>query len=162
MRFGLFGGARTETGEQASDSRIYTRLHRLHLRGRGARAFTASFLVEHHFTGFGQVSATLNFLTYLAAQDRRRCGSAPPSLVLPWHNPALLAEQAATLDLLSNGRLRFRRRQGLPLGRVPRLLHPDERGRGALSGDARAFCARPGPATAASRITASTGITRMS
>jgi alkanesulfonate monooxygenase SsuD/methylene tetrahydromethanopterin reductase-like flavin-dependent oxidoreductase (luciferase family) len=26
-------------------------------------------------------------------------------LVLPWHNPALLAEQAATLDLLSNGRL---------------------------------------------------------
>jgi len=24
MRFGLFGGARTEIGEQASDSRIYT------------------------------------------------------------------------------------------------------------------------------------------
>jgi alkanesulfonate monooxygenase SsuD/methylene tetrahydromethanopterin reductase-like flavin-dependent oxidoreductase (luciferase family) len=28
-------------------------------------------------------------------------------LVLPWHNPALLAEQAATLDLFSNGRLEF-------------------------------------------------------
>jgi alkanesulfonate monooxygenase SsuD/methylene tetrahydromethanopterin reductase-like flavin-dependent oxidoreductase (luciferase family) len=28
-------------------------------------------------------------------------------LVLPWHNPALLAEQAATLDLLSNGRFDF-------------------------------------------------------
>jgi alkanesulfonate monooxygenase SsuD/methylene tetrahydromethanopterin reductase-like flavin-dependent oxidoreductase (luciferase family) len=28
-------------------------------------------------------------------------------LVLPWHNPVLLAEQAATLDLLSEGRLDF-------------------------------------------------------
>jgi len=27
--------------------------------------------------------------------------------VLPWHNPVLLAEQAATIDLLSNGRLDF-------------------------------------------------------
>jgi alkanesulfonate monooxygenase SsuD/methylene tetrahydromethanopterin reductase-like flavin-dependent oxidoreductase (luciferase family) len=28
-------------------------------------------------------------------------------VVLPWHNPALLVEQAATLDLLSNGRFDF-------------------------------------------------------
>jgi len=28
-------------------------------------------------------------------------------LVLPWHNPVLLAEQAATIDLLSGGRLDF-------------------------------------------------------
>jgi alkanesulfonate monooxygenase SsuD/methylene tetrahydromethanopterin reductase-like flavin-dependent oxidoreductase (luciferase family) len=28
-------------------------------------------------------------------------------MVLPWHNPVLLAEQAATLDLLSEGRLDF-------------------------------------------------------
>jgi alkanesulfonate monooxygenase SsuD/methylene tetrahydromethanopterin reductase-like flavin-dependent oxidoreductase (luciferase family) len=28
-------------------------------------------------------------------------------IVLPWHNPVLLAEQAATLDLISNGRFDF-------------------------------------------------------
>ena len=64
------------------------------------------FVVEHHFTGVGQLSASLNFLSYLAGRTRRiRLGTAV--VVLPWHNPVLLAEQVATLDLLSNGRLDF-------------------------------------------------------
>jgi alkanesulfonate monooxygenase SsuD/methylene tetrahydromethanopterin reductase-like flavin-dependent oxidoreductase (luciferase family) len=37
--------------------------------------------------------------------SKLRLGSAV--MVLPWHNPVLLAEQAATLDLLSGGRLDF-------------------------------------------------------
>jgi alkanesulfonate monooxygenase SsuD/methylene tetrahydromethanopterin reductase-like flavin-dependent oxidoreductase (luciferase family) len=103
MRFGLFGGARTELGEQASDSRLYTD-YIDYIGEAEALGFHSVFLVEHHFTGFGQISATLNFLTYLAAKTQRlRLGTAV--LVLPWHNPVLLAEQAATLDLLSNGRL---------------------------------------------------------
>ena len=103
MRFGLFGGARTEMGEQASDSQIYTD-YVDYICEAESLGFYSVFLVEHHFTGFGQISATLNFLTYLAAKtSRMRLGTAV--LVLPWHNPALLAEQAATLDLLSNGRL---------------------------------------------------------
>jgi alkanesulfonate monooxygenase SsuD/methylene tetrahydromethanopterin reductase-like flavin-dependent oxidoreductase (luciferase family) len=68
--------------------------------------FSSVFLVEHHFTGFGQVSASMSLLAYLAARtDRIRLGTAV--VVLPWHNPILVAEQAATLDLLSNGRLDF-------------------------------------------------------
>jgi alkanesulfonate monooxygenase SsuD/methylene tetrahydromethanopterin reductase-like flavin-dependent oxidoreductase (luciferase family) len=103
MRFGLFGGARTEIGEQASDSQIYTD-YVDYICEAEALGFHSVFLVEHHFTGFGQISATLSFLTYLAAKtSKMRLGTAV--LVLPWHNPALLAEQAATLDLLSNGRL---------------------------------------------------------
>ena len=105
MRFGLFGGARTEPGEQASDSQIYGD-YIDYICEAEALGYHSVFLVEHHFTGFGQVSATLNFLTYLAAKTKTlRLGTAV--LVLPWHNPALLAEQAATLDLLSNGRFDF-------------------------------------------------------
>ena len=63
-------------------------------------------MVEHHFTGFGQVSASLNLLTWVAARTSTlRLGTAV--IVLPWHNPVLLAEQAATIDLLSGGRLEF-------------------------------------------------------
>src|SRR5438093_1008546 len=105
MRFGLFGGARTDPGEQASDSRIYGD-YVDYICEAEALGFHSVFLVEHHFTGFGQISATLNFLTFLAAKTTTlRLGTAV--LVLPWHNPALLAEQAATLDLLSNGRFDF-------------------------------------------------------
>src|SRR5260221_3744163 len=122
MRFGLFGGARTEIGEQASDSRIYTD-YVDYICEAEALGFHSVFLVEHHFTGFGQISATLNFLTYLAAKTTTlRLGTAV--LVLPWHNPALLAEQAATLDLLSNGRVEFGIGKGYRLGEFHAVCIP--------------------------------------
>lgn len=103
MRFGLFGGARTSIGDQPSDSQ---QLHDFidYVVEAEELGFESVFLVEHHFTGFGQVSASLNLLSFLAAQTKRmRLGTAV--MVLPWHNPALLAEQAATVDVLSGGRL---------------------------------------------------------
>lgn len=71
-----------------------------------ALGYHSTFLVEHHFTGWNQVSATLTLLTWVAARTTKlRLGTAV--ITLPWHNPVLLAEQAATLDLLSEGRLDF-------------------------------------------------------
>ncbi|HEX3161866.1 MAG TPA: LLM class flavin-dependent oxidoreductase [Pseudolabrys sp.] len=69
-----------------------------------ALGFHSSFSVEHHFSGWNQVSATLMLLTALAMRTTTlRLGTAV--IVPPWHNPVLLAEEAATLDLLSKGRL---------------------------------------------------------
>jgi len=104
MKFGLFGGARARGGP-AGDSHAYHDFINYVVEAERL-GFSSVFLVEHHFTGFGQVSASVNLLTYLAARtDRIRLGTAV--VVLPWHNPILVAEQAATLDLLSNGRLDF-------------------------------------------------------
>ncbi|MBV9825424.1 MAG: LLM class flavin-dependent oxidoreductase [Alphaproteobacteria bacterium] len=104
MKFGLFGGARARGG-RADDSDGYHDFIR-YIIAAEEFGFSSAFLVEHHFTGFGQVSASLNLLSYLAARTERiRLGTAV--VVLPWHNPALVAEEAATLDLLSNGRLDF-------------------------------------------------------
>ena len=71
-----------------------------------ALGYHSSFSVEHHFSGWNQASATQMLLMALAARTKTlRLGTAV--MVLPWHNPVLLAEQAATLDLLSNGRFDF-------------------------------------------------------
>ncbi len=105
MRFGLFGGARSRGGGPQGDSTGY-RDYIAYVLEAEKLGFGSVFIVEHHFTGFGQVSASLNILSYIAAMtDRIRLGTAV--VVLPWHNPVLVAEQAATLDLLSNGRLDF-------------------------------------------------------
>ena len=106
MQFGLFGSAAARRGSPEFDSSEGFRDFIEYNIEAEALGFHSTFVVEHHFTGYGQVSATLNLLTWLGARTRRlRLGTAV--LVLPWHNPVLLAEQAATLDLLSGGRLDF-------------------------------------------------------
>ena len=106
MRFGLFGSAQARRSGPDTDSSQGFREFIDNNVEAEALGYYSTFLVEHHFTGFGQVSASLNLLTWLGARTRHlRLGTAV--LVLPWHNPVLLAEQAATLDLLSGGRLDF-------------------------------------------------------
>lgn len=106
MRFGLFGSAQAKRGGPDVDSGVGFRDFIEYNIEAEALGYHSTFLVEHHFTGFGQVSATLNLLTWVAARTRTlRVGTAV--IVLPWHNPVLLAEQAATIDLLSGGRLDF-------------------------------------------------------
>src|SRR5688572_33290140 len=103
MRFGIFGGARVGKRDPLGDSYGYTEFVE-YVKAADQLGFEAAFMVEHHFTGAGQLSASLNLLSYLAACTTRiRLGTAV--VVLPWHNPVLLAEQVATLDVLSGGRV---------------------------------------------------------
>ena len=104
MRFGLFGSAQARRGGPNDDSGAGFRDFVERNIEAEALGYHSTFLVEHHFTGFGQVSATLNLLTWIGARTKTlRLGTAV--IVLPWHNPVLLAEQIATLDLLSEGRV---------------------------------------------------------
>lgn len=104
MRFGIFGSAQARRGTDGADAaRGFNEYVETNVEAE-ALGIYSSFLVEHHFTGMGQVSASLDLQGWVAAKTTRlRIGTAV--IVLPWHNPVLLAEQAATLDLMSGGRL---------------------------------------------------------
>ncbi len=106
MKFGLFGGARTKRGlGDVVDSHGYQD-YIDYIIEADRLGYHSLFMVEHHFTGQGQVSAAMTLLAYLAAKTTNiRLGTGV--VVLPWHNPVLVAEQAATLDLLSGGRFDF-------------------------------------------------------
>jgi alkanesulfonate monooxygenase SsuD/methylene tetrahydromethanopterin reductase-like flavin-dependent oxidoreductase (luciferase family) len=105
MQFGLFGGARTRRGTGLDDSQGYESFIDYVIEA-DRLGFRQLFMVEHHFTGQGQVSSSMTVLAYLAARTQRiRLGTAV--VVMPWHNPVLVAEQVATLDLLSGGRVDF-------------------------------------------------------
>ena len=106
MRFGLFCTAQADSGVHGAETGQGFRDY-LDFNVEGeALGYHSGFLVEHHFSGWNQVSATLTLLTCLAMRTTTlRLGSAV--IVLPWHHPILLAEQTATLDLLSGGRLDF-------------------------------------------------------
>ena len=81
MQFGLFGGARTKRGVGLEDSQGYESFIDYVIEA-DRLGFTQLFMVEHHFTGHGQVSASMTVLAYLAARTRthpprhRRGGAA--------------------------------------------------------------------------------------
>jgi len=103
MRFGLFGGPVVPEG--ASERDVYEEYVAYAIEAEKL-GFDGIFLTEHHFTGLGQTSSPLTLLTFIAARTSSiRLGTAVA--VLPWYNPITLAETAATLDLLSDGRLDF-------------------------------------------------------
>ena len=66
--------------------------------------FDSIWCAEHHFSTYGYLSRPLMYAMHLASQTERiRVGSAV--VVLPLHHPLVVAEEIATADILSGGRL---------------------------------------------------------
>ncbi len=64
------------------------------------------WIAEHHFRDYGVVPNTLLLLANIAARTKRiRLGSA--IVVMPFHHPLRVAEDAAMVDIVSGGRLNF-------------------------------------------------------
>src|ERR1041384_6298065 len=66
----------------------------------------SAWIGEHHFNSLGVLSCPDLVLAYIAARTKH-IRLAPAVTVLPLHHPIRVAEQWATLDLLSNGRVDF-------------------------------------------------------
>lgn len=66
----------------------------------------SAWIGEHHFNSLGVLSCPDLVLSYIAARTKK-IRLAPAVTVLPLHHPIRVAEQWATLDLLSGGRVDF-------------------------------------------------------
>ena len=74
--------------------------------------FDCLWSAEHHFNDYSFVPDNIQLMTHLAARHPDiDVGTA--AVILPWHNPLRVAENAAVLDLLSGGRLRLGFGRGL-------------------------------------------------
>jgi len=74
--------------------------------------FDCLWSAEHHFNDYSFVPDNIHVMTHLAAKHPDiDVGTA--AVILPWHDPLRVAENAAVLDLLSNGRFRLGLGRGL-------------------------------------------------
>lgn len=90
-------------GQEISDAEMYRQELRLSRMVEGL-GFDAIWTTEHHFSGYQNCPDSLQFLSYIAgATEKLKLGAG--CVVLPWHNPLRVAEQAIALDHHSNGRL---------------------------------------------------------
>src|SRR5204863_418560 len=97
MQFGLFGSAaarRPNSSEAAEfDSSEGFREFIDYNVEAEALGFYGTFVVEHHFTGYGQVSATITLLTWLGARTSSlRLGTAGIGLSIAAYKSAIEAQ----------------------------------------------------------------------
>src|SRR6266508_1783117 len=101
LNFGTFLLMQSPSGESSTD--MYARAVEL-AQAAEELGFRNIWLAEHHFSTYGYLARPTQLATYIAAKTTRlRVGTAV--IVVPLHHPLVVAEEIATLDLLSGGRL---------------------------------------------------------
>ena len=123
-RLGFF----TRLLDQGSAQTRY-RLAAEQIRHAERLGFDSAWIAQHHFhEQEGGLPSPLVFLAHVAAQtDRIRLGTA--IITLPMENPLRVAEDAAVLDLLTDGRLEVGFGSGgTPTSFLPFGLTSEQRG----------------------------------
>jgi alkanesulfonate monooxygenase SsuD/methylene tetrahydromethanopterin reductase-like flavin-dependent oxidoreductase (luciferase family) len=86
-----------------SDSEVYQGELRLAKLG-ASLGFTGAWTVEHHFTGYQMVPDAAMFLAHMSgANPALEVGTM--CIVVPWHDPVRVAEQAIMLDHYTQGKV---------------------------------------------------------
>ena len=101
MQFGTFLLLQTPSGQPSET--IYERGVEITQLAEEL-GFRNMWLAEHHFSTYGLLSRPLTYALHLANKTRTiRVGTAV--IVVPLHHPLVIAEEIATVDLLTAGRL---------------------------------------------------------
>jgi len=103
MRYSLFSVMDHYPAEARSVSDYYAQLFRA-AEAAEALGYDALFVAEHHFHEYGVVPNPAVMLAALA-QKTRRLRLGPAISTLTFHNPLMVAESYAMVDVLSEGRL---------------------------------------------------------
>ena len=97
--------------ENCPDDRVWNEEIKL-ARMAADSGFDCLWSAEHHFFDYSFVPDNIQLMTHLAALcPNVDVGTA--AVILPWHDPLRVAENAAVLDMLSGGRLRLGMGRGL-------------------------------------------------
>lgn len=103
MKFGLFNLLQCPEGKSTSDI-FKEELEQIQYAEE--IGFHSAWIAEHHFSRYGLCGSPLLFAAAVAQSTKRiRLGLAVS--VLPFGNPLHIAEEAAMVDVLSDGRLDF-------------------------------------------------------
>src|SRR5213594_847663 len=116
MRFGLLFQAPEATGQTHAER--YAEMFDL-IALADSLGFDVAWLAELHFGGAFSLLANPLMTVPVIAQRTRRIRIGTAVTLLPLHHPLSCAEQAATADVLSGGRLEF----GVGRGSIPSQFH---------------------------------------
>jgi alkanesulfonate monooxygenase SsuD/methylene tetrahydromethanopterin reductase-like flavin-dependent oxidoreductase (luciferase family) len=116
VRFGLFFQAPESVGQTHAER--YAEMFDL-IALADSLGFDVAWLAELHFGGAFSLLANPLMAVPVIAQRTRRIRIGTAVTLLPLHHPLSCAEQAATADLLSGGRLEF----GVGRGSIPSQFH---------------------------------------
>jgi natural product biosynthesis luciferase-like monooxygenase protein len=105
MRYGIFYLPSLDSGRENGSGRL---LETVEQAAYGEElGFDSVWLAEHHFHSFGGVFSSPPVIGAAIAQRTSKIRIGTAVILLPYHNPLRIAEDYATLDCLSRGRLEF-------------------------------------------------------